>query len=168
MDGRHCRRGLRSAAAARLFAELDLHRVEIPGHVITSYSIHYTKLYDALIVLSLALLVPLALLAWRALDGLALEREVRHRAVAERAFDEMERALSEFLAGEEARPFEAYRFYVSAPGDRSPLSAPAGLEPRITSYNVCYTKLLRSLAWPLARIEGSARWIHHSHSRGNR
>jgi signal transduction histidine kinase len=82
----------------------------------------------ALFVLSLALLVPLALLAWRALDGLALERSVRHRAVAERAFDEMERSLSDFLAREEARPFEAYRFYVSGPGDRSPLSRPEGLE----------------------------------------
>jgi len=82
----------------------------------------------ALFVVSLALLVPLALLTWRALEGLALERSVRHRAVAERVFDEMERSLSGFLAREEARPFEAYRFYVSGPGDRSPLSTREGLE----------------------------------------
>lgn len=82
----------------------------------------------ALTLLSLGLLVPMGLLAWRALDGIALERVVRHQALADRAFDEMERALSRFLAREEARPFEAYRFYISGPGDRSPLSTRDGLE----------------------------------------
>jgi signal transduction histidine kinase len=76
-----------------------------------------------LLAVALAVGVPVALLAWRALEGLALERAVRHQAVAERAFDEMERALSDWLATEEARPFEDYRFYLSA-DRRSPLSLP--------------------------------------------
>lgn len=77
----------------------------------------------ALLLVALGLLVPAGLLAWRALEGLALERAVRHQAVAERAFDEMERQLSDWLAAEEARPFEHYRFYVSPEG-RSPLAEP--------------------------------------------
>ena len=76
----------------------------------------------ALLAVAIGLGVPVALLAWRALDGLALERAVRHQALAERAFDEMERSLSSWLEREEARPFEHYRFYVSAPDQRSPLA----------------------------------------------
>ena len=52
---------------------------------------------------------------------------MRHEAVAERAFEEMERALSEFLAREEARPFEHYAYASPATGERSPLAS--GLEP---------------------------------------
>jgi hypothetical protein len=48
------------------------------------------------------------LLVHRAVRSVALERELRHRAVAERVFDEMERALSDFLQQEEERPFERY------------------------------------------------------------
>jgi signal transduction histidine kinase len=81
----------------------------------------------ALMLVALGIGAPVALLAWRALDGLAMERAVRHQAVAERAFDEMERALSQFLAREEARPFEHYAFYLRS-GERSPLSHP-GEEP---------------------------------------
>ena len=77
----------------------------------------------ALLLLSLAILLPVALLAWRALGGLAYERAARHQVVAERAFEEMERALSEFLAREEARPAAQYRFYDDS-GARSPLSWP--------------------------------------------
>ena len=76
----------------------------------------------ALLLVALGLGIPVAVLAYRALDGLALERAVRHQAVAERVFDEMERALSTWLAEEEARPFEHYRFY-AAPDRRSPLAA---------------------------------------------
>lgn len=79
----------------------------------------------ALALTSLAVLVPMAVLAWRALDGLATQRAAHHQAVAERAFDEMERALSSFLEREEARPFEHYRFYLESSGERSPLAAPA-------------------------------------------
>jgi signal transduction histidine kinase len=76
----------------------------------------------ALLLLSLAILVPVAVLAWRAQSGLAYERAVRHQAVADRAFEEMERALSEFLAREEARPSAQYRFYLPESGERSPLA----------------------------------------------
>jgi signal transduction histidine kinase len=79
-----------------------------------------------LFVLALAVGTPVALLAWRALDGLAVQRAVRHQAVAERAFDEMERALSGFLEREEERPVGHYAFYLED-GRRSPLATP-GLE----------------------------------------
>jgi signal transduction histidine kinase len=79
----------------------------------------------ALLLLSLAILLPVALLAWRALGGLAYERAARHQVVAERVFEEMERALSEFLAREEARPAAQYRFYLDDGITRSPLSQPA-------------------------------------------
>ena len=81
----------------------------------------------ALALVSLAALGLVALLAWRANQGLAAERAMRHQAVAERAFEEMERALSEFLAREEARPFEDYAYSSPLTGQRSPLAS--GLEP---------------------------------------
>lgn len=59
---------------------------------------------------SLILLTPIALLVHRALDSAATERSMRHQAVAERLFDEMERVLSTFVLREEERPFEEYRF----------------------------------------------------------
>jgi signal transduction histidine kinase len=62
----------------------------------------------AIVLLALALALPLALLVSRAVRSVALEREARHRVVAERVFDEMERALSTFLQQEEARPFEGW------------------------------------------------------------
>jgi LPXTG-motif cell wall-anchored protein len=62
----------------------------------------------AVVLLALALAVPLALLVSRAVQSVALEREARHRVVAERVFDEMERALSTFLQQEEARPFDGW------------------------------------------------------------
>ena len=81
----------------------------------------------ALALASLAALGLVALLAWRAQQGLAAESAMRHQAVAERAFEEMERALSEFLAREEARPFEDYAYSSPATGARSPLAS--GIEP---------------------------------------
>ena len=85
----------------------------------------------AFAAVALALLVPGALLVRRALSAVAVEREARHRAVAERVFDEMERALSELLRREEERPVGAFRFYAApegagpgAPGEAvSPLAA---------------------------------------------
>ena len=62
----------------------------------------------AVALVALALAVPLALLVSRAVQSVALEREERHRVVAERVFDEMERALSTFLQQEEARPFDGW------------------------------------------------------------
>jgi signal transduction histidine kinase len=58
--------------------------------------------------LAIALVVPIGLLVHRAVQSTALERELRHRTIAERVFDEMERALSDFLKQEEERPFERY------------------------------------------------------------
>jgi signal transduction histidine kinase len=77
----------------------------------------------ALLLLFVALLAPIGVLTWRALDGLAYERAARHQVVAERVFEEMERALSEFLAREEERPAAHYHFYLAS-GERSPLSSP--------------------------------------------
>jgi signal transduction histidine kinase len=66
------------------------------------------KVRLVVVALAVALAVPVALLVHRAVRSVGLERELRHRAVAERVFDEMERALSEFLRQEEERPFEGY------------------------------------------------------------
>jgi signal transduction histidine kinase len=60
------------------------------------------------LLVGVGVLVPVALLVWRALGSVAIERRMRHEVVAERLFDEMERALSDLLAREEARPVEAY------------------------------------------------------------
>ncbi len=76
----------------------------------------------ALLAVSLALLLPVGMLTWRALDGLALERASRHQTVSDRTFEEMERALSRFLEREEGRPFEEYRYYLGDSGRLSPLA----------------------------------------------
>src|SRR5262249_39524597 len=84
----------------------------------------------------LVLLVPLGLVVWRAVASVALERDLRQRAVADRVFDECERALSGLLAAEEARPFGHYGFTWTPPGQvggavavtRSPLSEPPALD----------------------------------------
>ena len=61
------------------------------------------------------LALPTGFLAERALRGVAAERELRHRAVAERAFDEMERALSGLLRDEEDRPALQYIAFAALP-----------------------------------------------------
>jgi signal transduction histidine kinase len=84
------------------------------------------------VLLAVALLVPTGLLVRRALESIEVERSARHRTVAERIFDEMERVLSEFLSREEERPFGHYRFYYRPEGAvtgvgslaRSPLADP--------------------------------------------
>ena len=86
-----------------------------------------------------ALLVPTALLARRALQSVEVERRARHETVAERLFDEMERALSGFLASEEERPFGQYAYEYTPPGEppgslrRSPLAEPPSL-PFVIGY----------------------------------
>ena len=62
------------------------------------------------LLIAVLLLVSMGLLVQRALESVALERQVSHRAVAERLFDEMERELSRILRVEEERPFAHYRF----------------------------------------------------------
>jgi signal transduction histidine kinase len=96
-----------------------------------------------LLFLGLALLVlgPVALLVQRAIASARLERTMRHRMVAERIFDEMERALSGFVVEEEARPAAQYAYYYTPPdqvGDRvavtrSPLAGPPAL-PFVIGY----------------------------------
>ena len=66
------------------------------------------RLRVALVLLALALALPVVLLVLRARDGERLERELRHQAIAARAFDEMERRLTALLDTEEGRSFEAY------------------------------------------------------------
>ena len=83
-------------------------------------------------VLAVVLLVPTGLLVRRALESVEVERAARHRTLAERVFDEMERSLSAFLSREEERPFGHYRFYFTPEGAvlgvgalaRSPLADP--------------------------------------------
>jgi signal transduction histidine kinase len=82
------------------------------------------------VAVCVVLLAGLGLLVRRTLGSVALEREMRHRAVADRVFDEMERALSGLLAPEEERPFGHYGFTYVPPGQlggavtvtRSPLA----------------------------------------------
>jgi signal transduction histidine kinase len=62
------------------------------------------------LALAVALALPGALLVRRALASVAFERDARDRAVAERAFDEMERALTELLRIEEERAASDYDF----------------------------------------------------------
>ncbi len=57
---------------------------------------------------AVALLALAALLVDRALHSVAIERQMRHQALAERIFDEMERGLTRLLEREEQRPFEHY------------------------------------------------------------
>jgi signal transduction histidine kinase len=86
-------------------------------------------------LVAVALVVPTAFLVRRALQSVDVERRARHASVAERLFDEMERALSEFLAAEEARSFAEY----AAPGEptdaaaRRPLASPSAL-PFVVGY----------------------------------
>jgi signal transduction histidine kinase len=82
------------------------------------------------VFLAALVLLPMALLVNRTLEGIDAEREVQHRAVADRIFDEMESEISTFLREEEMRPFDHYRFYYTPQGGsgaqsalvRSPLS----------------------------------------------
>ncbi len=85
------------------------------------------------VLLALGLLVPMALLVRSALRSAEFERQVRHRTIAERTADEMERALSSLLQRENERPFGHYRFYYVPTNvasqryalTRSPLSEPS-------------------------------------------
>jgi signal transduction histidine kinase len=60
------------------------------------------------VIVALALAAPIAFLVQRALHSAELERQMRHQAIAERMFDEMERGLSRVLEREEQRPFDHY------------------------------------------------------------
>jgi signal transduction histidine kinase len=60
------------------------------------------------LIVAVGLLAPLAVLVYRAQRSAALERRMRHQAVAERVFDEMERALSDVLERAEEQPFDRF------------------------------------------------------------
>lgn len=77
------------------------------------------RLQWTLLLLASGLAVSVALLASRALEGVAFEKNARHEAVATRVFDEMERALSRFLEREEARSFESYSPQAGEPSELS-------------------------------------------------
>jgi signal transduction histidine kinase len=72
-----------------------------------------TKIRITFLVLAVVLLVPLGLVVRGALESVRRERELRHQAVAERIFDEMERELTAFLRREEERTVEEYAFLTS-------------------------------------------------------
>jgi signal transduction histidine kinase len=92
-----------------------------------------TRVRWALALLAFLVGVPVALLVARALAAERFETEVQHQVVAERAFDEMERALSVWLAEEEARPFEAYAWERPAGAPPSPLEGAPGA-PFVLAY----------------------------------
>ena len=54
------------------------------------------------------LVLALAALTWQALAAAEREMELRHRIVAERVYDELERGLTDFLTAEEARSVEGF------------------------------------------------------------
>ena len=68
------------------------------------------------VLLALVLLVPLGLLVRSAFEGVRIERDFRHRIVAQGLIAEMERELTAFLAREEVRPYEHYRYFFVRPG----------------------------------------------------
>lgn len=82
------------------------------------------------VVLAVVMFVPLGLLLQSALESVGVERDRRHRAVADRVFNEMERELGRIAAQEEERAFGHYRFFYVPVADfrgqfaidRSPLS----------------------------------------------
>jgi len=97
----------------------------------------------ALLILALGLLLALGM-AWlvgRSFRSAAQEEALRHKLVAERLFDELERELTTLVEREEARSFLEYRyFYVperQVPGSaalvRSPLSEMAA-DPMVLGY----------------------------------
>ena len=85
-------------------------------------------------LLGLVVLGALSALVATALGGIARDRDERHRALAERAFEEIQRELSRLLVREQARPFSHFDFYyvpeAVSPGRyvvaRSPLSVVPG------------------------------------------
>ena len=82
------------------------------------------------VILAVVMFIPLGLLVQNALKSVQEERIERHRTVAERVFDEMERELTRIVQEEESREFAHYRFFYIPEADtrgryavaRSPLS----------------------------------------------
>ncbi len=76
--------------------------------------------------IALALLIPVGLIVRQTARSMAFERAKEHEAIASRTFDEMQRALDDLLATEEARPPGEYKRYYVPNGNealtRSPLA----------------------------------------------
>ncbi len=115
-----------------------------------------TRIRIVFILLALVLLASLAAVVDKALDRVAAERALRHRLLADRIIDEMERELTAWLRQEEDRPFAQYRYFFVPEGsttrlinlNRSPLSHP----PR-DPFVVCYFQIdpggqISSPLWP--------------------
>lgn len=85
-----------------------------------------------LVLLALGIALPATLIIQRAIASLELENVIRHEAVAERVFDEMERSLSDFLLREESRPVTDYR--VSGPSDGLPAAFAGVSEPFVLGW----------------------------------
>jgi signal transduction histidine kinase len=93
------------------------------------------RLRFTLLLLALGIALPAALIVDRALSSLALENAIRHEAVAERVFDEMERTLSDFLLVEESRPPTDYAPDPSSPQDRiAPGAFTSSSEPFVVGW----------------------------------
>ena len=115
-----------------------------------------TRIRIVFIVLALVVLASLAAVVDKALESVEAERDMRHRVLADRLIDELERELTAWLRREEDRPFAQYRYFF-VPDDsttklvnlsRSPLSQP----PR-EPFVVCYFQIdpdgsVSSPLWP--------------------
>ncbi len=86
------------------------------------------KIRWTLLLLALGIALPAGLIVQRAIASLELESVVRHEAVAERIFDEMERSLSDFLVREESRPPEDYAPASSHPQSQQESQQEPGLK----------------------------------------
>src|SRR4029079_19007584 len=90
------------------------------------------------LVCAAIVLVALGLFLRRAMQSAEAERAARHRAIADRALDEMERELTRWLQAEENRAYGQYRFLLvgAAPcpaRPRPPLSQPPA-DPFVVGY----------------------------------
>ena len=118
--------------------------------VITSYSIHYTKLYEN----------SLMSLMWSALDVMSPILDKLLKIGSNEGVRSL--CMSKF---DEILPFAYFAIGASLPTVRKFfakvwISISAKLYPRITSYNVCYTKLLRM--WlPGGLSQGRKSLWHH-------
>ena len=101
--------------------------------VITSYSIHYTKLYE--VAAAGAFVVLLSGIRWRLVFGLGAILGAMAPVLWTFMYDYQRNRVLTFLDPE-----------------RDPLGT--GYHIRITSYNVCYTKLLRAPGVPAPRPGG--------------
>ena len=68
-----------------------------------------TRVRVGFALLACLLLVPLGVLIARSFESLERERDLQHASVANRVFDEAERALVGFVREEQARPADEYR-----------------------------------------------------------